>query len=176
MRDRVLTPFAMVTTAAALAAVTALAACQQPPATELTDSQRDAIVSEVNETVDQVFEAMNSHDAERLMTHYLQSGDFAYAGVTDVKLGFDLFSRVVSPWYVANPEVTFEHEIVQTSALSPTTAVALVRGKSTVSEALLWTQVYVKQDGKWLIAHEHESWPMCVEPPRPHPMTEQPPQ
>ena len=153
-----------------------LAACQQPPAAELTDSQREAIASEVSETVGQVFEAMNSHDAERLMTHYLQSEDFAYAGVTDFKLGYELFTRVVSPWYIANPEVTFEHEIVQTSVLSPTTAVALVRGKSTVSEALLWTQVYVKQGGRWLIAHEHESWPICVEAPQPHPMTEQPPQ
>ena len=167
MRNRVLTMFAIATT---------LAACQQPPAAGLTDSQRAALASEVSETVDQVFEAMNNHDAERLMSHYLQSDDFAYAGVTDFKLGYDIFSRVMSPWYVANPDVSFEHEIAQTTVLSPTTAVVLVRGKSTVSASLLWTQVYVKQDGKWLIAHEHESWPMCVEAPQPHPLTGLPPQ
>jgi uncharacterized protein (TIGR02246 family) len=161
-----------------LAMVATLAACQQPPqpTAELTDDQRTAIASEVTATVDEVFEAMNRHDAEAVMRHYVQSNDFSYAGVTDVKIGYEIFSRVVSPWYVANPEVSFEHEMVQTTVLSPTTAVALVRGKSSVSESLLWTQVYVKQDGRWLIAHEHESWPMCVEAPQPHPLTAQPPQ
>jgi ketosteroid isomerase-like protein len=157
-----------------LAATAALGACQQQPAAELTDSQRSAIVSEVNETVDQVFTAMNDHDAAAVMSHYLQSDGFSYAGVTDVKLGYELFSRIVSPWYTSNTDVTFEHEIVQTEALSPTSAVALVRGSSTVSKSLLWTQVYVKRDGKWLIAHEHESWPMCVDAPQPHPLTDLP--
>jgi ketosteroid isomerase-like protein len=158
-----------------LATAGVLGACQQQqPAAELTDARRDALAAEVNETVDQVFEAMNRHDGEAVMSHYLQSRGFSYAAVTDVKLGYDIYSRIVSPWYGAHPDVTFEHEIVQTEVLSPTTAVALIRGSSTASNFLLWTQVYVKQDGKWLIAHEHESWPMCVEPEAPHPMTEMP--
>jgi ketosteroid isomerase-like protein len=161
-----------------LAAAGVLGACQQPPqpTAELTDAQRDAIVSEVNEAVDQIFDAMNSHDSAAVMSHYLHSDDFSYAGVTDYKLGFEIFSRIVSSWYPGHPDVTFEHEILKTAALSPTSAVALIRGSSTTANSLLWTQVYVKQDGKWLIAHEHESWPMCVEPEAPHPMTEMPKQ
>lgn len=167
MRNRVLT---------LLATTAMLAACQQPPAAELTDDERSAIAAEVNATVAQVFDARNSHDGAAVMSHYLQTDGFSYVGVNDVKLGYEIFARLAEPWYPAHPDVTFEHEIVQTEVLSPTSAVVLARGRSTEAESLTWTQVYVKRDGKWLIAHEHTSWPVCVDAPEPHPFTTAPPQ
>jgi hypothetical protein len=55
--------------------------------------------------------------------------------------------------------------------LSPTAAVALQRGSSSRAPALFWTRVLVKEDGRWVITYEHQSWPGCDPPPAPHPYT-----
>jgi ketosteroid isomerase-like protein len=48
-----------------------------------------------------------------------------------------------------------------------------VRGSSTEQEWLLFTQVYVQDDaGRWVVAHEHVSWP-GAEAPRRHPGMEE---
>ncbi|MFQ6047158.1 MAG: YybH family protein [Gemmatimonadales bacterium] len=150
--------------------VTAALACQ-PQSEEVTEGQRTAIASAVNQRVAELFEAMNSHDVERVMSFYLKRVDFAYVGVSDVRVGWEPFSRVAALWYRTHPEVPFEHEVVHTQVLSPTVAVAVVRGSSTETELLVWTQVFVKDEGgEWVIAHEHEAWHETSEPPRPHPM------
>ena len=71
------------------------------------------------------------------------------------------------------PDITFEHDVQLVQVLSPTSAVATVRGSSSDQEWLLFTQVYVRNDAdRWVIAHEHVSWP-GAEAPRRHPGTEE---
>lgn len=157
--------------AAVFVALAAALACGPRPG-ELSERGRAEITSQVNQRVAELFEAMNAHDVERIGSFYLHSDDFAYVGVSDVRVGWEPFSRIVGLWHRTHPEVKFEHEVVHTHVLSPTVAVAVIRGSSTETELLVWTQVFVRNDGgEWVIAHEHESWHETSDPPRAHPVT-----
>jgi ketosteroid isomerase-like protein len=141
----------------------------------LTDAQRVAITSEVNQAIDELFEARNTHDVDRLLTYYLDEDDFAYVGLVDVKSGRGAFNQITRLWHRANPHVTFQHQILHTQVLSPTSALVVSRGSTTDVEVLTWTHVLTRDDrGRWVIAHEHEAWPHCGDVPKPHPMTAEP--
>jgi hypothetical protein len=137
----------------------------------LGEAEKVALAQEVMETLGQVTQAMNAHEPERLFSYFRQDEEFLYLGCTDFLLGWGDFSSRVGPYYRANPDVTFEQEVVRVQVLSPTTAVAALRGGSSEMEDLFWTEVLVKEGGRWLIVHEHESWPGCSPPSGPHPFT-----
>ena len=137
----------------------------------LTQAETDLLVVEVAETLDGMTEAMNSHDPDRVAAYFRQSEKFLYLGCTDFMLGWETFSPRLWSYTVANPYVTFQREPVSIQILSPTAAVAALRGSSTEADALFWTEVLVKEDGSWRIAQEHESWPGCPPPSVPHPFT-----
>ncbi len=144
----------------------------------LTQTERASIALEVEETLGRLTEAMNAHDSERVMGFFRNSDDFLYLGCTDFMFGWDTFSRLVGRYYSRSEDVTFQQEIVRTQVLSPTVAVVALRGSSTEAEAeaLFLTEVLVREeDGRWLIAHEHESWPGCSPPSDPHPSTSEMP-
>jgi len=151
----------------AVAAIFVVAACQ--PTQELTDAQRTSITAEVIATVDSLYAAMNEHDADRVLGHYLQSDQFLYVGVSESVQGLQTFTTLVRPWYASHPDVTFEHQILHVQALAPDVATVTVRGGSTEVPYLMWTRTLVRQDGRWLIALEHESWPGAEEPTGGHP-------
>jgi hypothetical protein len=145
-------------------------ACHSEPE-PMTQAQKDALEVEVRETLSDLTEAMNSHDPDRVMAYFRQSEEFLYLGCTYFMVGWKTFSPRVWSYHVANPEVVFHQEVVGVQVLSPTVAVAALQGGSTEAEALFWTEVLVKEDGAWLVAYEHESWPGCSPPPTPHPFT-----
>lgn len=150
--------------------ILSVCACIPEPAT-LDQAQEEALATEVRETLAGLTEAMNDHDPERVLAFYRQDEEFIYVGCTYFMFGWETFSPRAGSYYIANPEVTFERELTQLQVLSPTVAVAALRGGSTEAESLFWTEVLVKEDGVWKIAHEHESWPGCSPPPTPHPFT-----
>jgi len=128
-----------------------------------------ALTQEVLETLAGLTDAMNSHDPERVFSFYRQDPSFFYLGCTDILYGWETFASRVGPYYTFNTEVTFQQEVLSVQILSPTVAVAAQRGSSTEAEALFWTEVLQKgEDGRWLITHEHESWPGCPVPRGPH--------
>jgi ketosteroid isomerase-like protein len=154
------------------AAAAAAAACQRPTA-EPAEFDRAAVEEEVRQAADAYFAAQNSNDADTVFETYLHSEDFAYLGVTGVMIGWDRFSATVANWFRNRPDIAFEHETVLVQPLNPTVAVATVRASSTEQEFLLFTQVYVKNDaGRWVVAHEHVSWPEAPAPRR-HPGMEE---
>jgi ketosteroid isomerase-like protein len=125
----------------------------------------------VRDAVEQLTAAMNAHDPERVLSFYQDSDEFVYLGCTDLMFGSTFFKGNVGPYYLNNPDVMFEREILRIQMLSPTSAVVTLQGRSTTSEALFWTQALTRlPDGRWLISHEHESWPGCKPPPALHPM------
>jgi ketosteroid isomerase-like protein len=131
-------------------------ACQ-PAAPELADAERDAIATEIVEVIGGLFEAMNTHDAERILDHYLDSEKFMYVGGTDSHVTRGWLERVVRSWYPRHEDVTFTHQVLHVQVLSQTVAVALTRGGSSETPTLVWTHVLVRgDDGRWVIAHEHE--------------------
>jgi ketosteroid isomerase-like protein len=128
-----------------------------------------SLVEEVRETLTGLTEAMNAHDPDLVFSFYRQDPSFFYLGCTDVLFGWDTFASRVGPYYRMNTDVTFQQEILNIQILSPTVAVAAMRGSSTEAPALFWTEVLQEDEtGRWLITHEHESWPGCSVPRGPH--------
>ena len=157
------------------ALVLALPACGPSVDAPPNQADLDALAEEVREVMEEFTAATNSHDPERLFDLYKDTEEFVYMGCTDPLFGFDSFSARVGPYYRSNTDVTFEQEILQVQVLNPGAAVVTLRGSSTEASALFWTLVLVRQDDdRWLIAHEHESWPGCPEPAPPHPTGEMP--
>ncbi len=147
-----------------------LGSCSAPGPGELTSSAIAAAKEEVRAAVEEVTAAMNAHDPERLFDLYLQTDEFVYLGCTEPIFGFDAFSTRVRPYYRANTDVVFEQEVLGVQILSPASAIVTLRGRSTEAEFLFWTLAFKKaEDGDWLIAHEHESWPGCSDPAPLHP-------
>jgi uncharacterized protein (TIGR02246 family) len=139
------------------------------------DFDRTAVEAEVREAVNGYFAAQNSNDAEQVFETYLQSEEFAYLGVTGVIGGWEGFRATVANWFRNRPDIVFEHQTELVQVLGPAVAVATVRASSTQQEWLLFTQVYVRQDdGRWLVAHEHVSWPEAPAPTRHPGMDEMP--
>jgi ketosteroid isomerase-like protein len=140
----------------------------QSTSTELTETQRTEITSQVVEAVTGFFDAMNARDPERVLGHYLDSDEVAHVAALSIRIG-EGFASTVPMYFAQHPDVTFTHRIVHTQVLSPTVAVVYSEGGSSDVEFLVWTHVLVRaQDGSWLIAHEHEAWP-DAEPPSRHP-------
>jgi uncharacterized protein (TIGR02246 family) len=146
------------------------AACA-PASTPFTDADREAVAKEVTAVLADLTDAMNSHDGERVAAFYTDNPDFLYLGCTDFITGGATFRRMLAPYYGPGSDVTFEQQIVSIQVLSPTAAAVSQRGSSTKVEALFWTQILVKTDGRWAITYEHESWPGCDPPTSPHPYT-----
>jgi uncharacterized protein (TIGR02246 family) len=157
-----------------LAAALTLGACRSAR-TELTAKDRSALANEADSAVVALVEAMNAHDSTAVLSHYAHDDTFSYVGVTDVLFGFDTFRRDTQRWYANHPDVEVHYQIVQTQVLSPTVAVVVMRGSSTLQSALAATEVLVRSpDGQWRIVHEHESWPDSTVGSRPHPLTQGP--
>ena len=150
--------------------VALLGACNQAPPPSFTQAQRDSLALEVREVIGEITEAMNSHDPERFLGFFRESREFVYVGCTDAMFGFGDFSVRVTPYYRNSTDVTFEQEVLTVQILSPTTAVVTLLASSSEAPAIFGTEVMVKDvDGRWLIAHEHQSWPGCPEVAAPHP-------
>ena len=144
------------------------AACTSEPAA-MTAAREAELKEEVASALQDLTDAMNAHDPELVFSHYRQDESFYYLGCTSVLYGWGTFSSRVRPYYQAGRDVTFQREILSIQILSPRVAVAALRGGSTEAEHLFWTQVLQKgEDGRWLVTHEHESWPGCRVPRGPH--------
>lgn len=149
------------------------AACRSGGSGPLSEGEVTAITEEVTEAMAELTEAMNSHDPDRVFAFYRQDEEFVYLGCTSTMLGWSAFSPRVGSYYRSAGEVTFEREIITLQVLSGDVAVVAMRGSSTEVPALFWTEVLQRrEDGRWLVTYEHESWPGCSVPRGPHLGTE----
>ena len=156
-----------------LFSLTILAGACAPQSSPGTEFDEERLTQEVLTTLAGLTEAMNSHDPEMVFGFYRQDPSFLYLGCTDVLYGWSAFATRVGPYYALNRDVTFQQEVLSVQILSPTVAVAAMRGSSTKAPALFWTEVLQRSpDGGWLITYEHESWPGCAVPRGPHMGTE----
>jgi hypothetical protein len=154
-----------------LMAVASLSGGCRSGADPVTEAEKVQLTQEVRETLEGLTEAMNAGDPEELFRYYRQDEEFLFLGCTDFLLGWGTFSSRIGPFYSAQPNITFQQEVVRIQVLSRSVAVAALRGGSSETHDLFWTEVLVKEGGRWLIAHEHESWPGCPPPSEPHPFT-----
>jgi uncharacterized protein (TIGR02246 family) len=130
----------------------------------MTDVERLQMVESVHAAVHARFETMNRHDANAVAAFYRDGEAFVYAGVSDVIEGGQNFRAMTAPWYSLHRDQTFEYSIVSTQILSPDIATVTIRGSTSAAPHLLWTDVMVLEDGRWMVALEHESWPGAPEP------------
>jgi uncharacterized protein (TIGR02246 family) len=152
----------------------AAAACQTDGSPEITDAQRTEISAQVAQVIDSLFVAMNQGDADAITSHYRKSGDLMQVSVAETLTGWENFATVTGQFCTQHPDVRFEHRIVQTQVLAPDVAAVTIAGSATTSEFLMWTEVLVREDGRWVITLEHESWPGARAPVT-HPAMEVPP-
>jgi uncharacterized protein (TIGR02246 family) len=151
-----------------LASLLGLAACT-PTQTGLTEAQRALAENEVRDAVAQLTAAMNSQDPDRVLAFYGESREFVLVGCTDLMFGTEYFTRVLRPYLESPRDAPLEREVLRIQILTSETAVVTLQGGSAGGPHLFWTQVLVREgDGRWLIAHEHQSWPGCREPARVH--------
>jgi uncharacterized protein (TIGR02246 family) len=151
-----------------LASLLVLAACT-PAQTGFTEAQRAQAESQVREVVAQLATAMNSQDPDQVFAHYRESREFVLIGCTDLMFGTEYFTRVLRPFLGSPREAPLEKEVLRIQILTPEAAVVTLQGGSAGGPPLFWTLVLVREgDGRWLVAHEHQSWPGCREPAHVH--------
>lgn len=137
---------------------------------DLSEADRARVEEEVSGFVGSLFAAMNEHDVEAISGHYDGSPEFVYVGCTTVRVGFESVQRLMSAWNQANPDATFDHQILATRVLDRDAAAVTVRAATSDGELLFWTFVARRAPDGWRIAYEHESWSDCPDQ-RPHPTT-----
>ena len=154
--------------------VVAAAACA-PAASTLSDQDREVLVAEVRSTTDSLTEALQAHDVDRILAFFDLDGAFVYAACTEFRYGGDLHASVTGSYHAARKDVTYEFRVTSARVLGPTTAVVTLESDSsepTASNPVLTTNVLDKgADGRWRVAHQHQSWPGCRPPAAAHPMT-----
>jgi ketosteroid isomerase-like protein len=140
-----------------------------PASQTLTEEERAAVTAEVTAAMTAMTEAMNAHDPERVMAFYTDAPEFLALTCTSFISGGATYKAMVSHTYGPRRGTTFEQRVVSVQPLSTTAALVTQAGGSSRAPALFWTRALVKQDDRWIITYEHQSWPGCSPPPEPHP-------
>ncbi len=137
----------------------------------LTDADRQAVVAEVTTVMTEFLEAKNAHEPDRVVSFYSDAPEFVALTCTSYVTGGTTFKSMIGPLHGPRRGTTFEQRVNAVQVISPTAAIVSLEGSTSRAPALFWTRVLVKQDGRWLITYEHQSWPGCSDPPAPHPYT-----
>jgi ketosteroid isomerase-like protein len=167
-----MSPIRIIPTLSVVLAFLPPAACQpaEQESTTPRSASGDSVEVRVREAVSAFTEAMNGEEPDSILSFYAGTEAFVYVGCTDPIFGWEAFSARVGAYYASRPDLVFEREILEVQVASPTMAVVTLRGSSSEADHLFWTQVLRRNEyGRWLIVHEHESWPGCPDPPALHP-------
>lgn len=147
-----------------------LAASCAPSPTPLTDAERDAAETEVRATSEALLAALNSHDADSILSFYSLEEDFTYVPCTDVMTGGDFFAGLARSLHASYRDAVYTLRVESVRVPAPDMAVVSLRGS--MLAPLFITRVFRREgDGRWRVVWEHESWPGCPDPTAPHPGT-----
>lgn len=152
-----------------LPAVLLLGACTAAPAT-LTDAGRASAAEEVRAATSTLQAALNAHDPGAIFAHYRLDPAFTYVGCTNYMFGGDLFRNIVGAFHRQNA-VPYAYAVQALQVLSPGSAVVALQGEAGDLQMFVTRVLEKDEAGRWLVVHEHESWPGCSAPAAPHPGT-----
>ncbi len=143
------------------------AACAPAPAA-FTGVQRDAVAAEARAATLALVDALNAHDADSILTFYSLDDDFTQVACTDFVFGGQGFAGLTRSLHANYRDAVYDMSVVSVRVLGPDAAVVSLRG--TMLAPLFVTRVLRRgENGRWLVAWEHESWPGCPDPTAPHP-------
>lgn len=147
-----------------LIAVVMVAACSAPAWSQSDD------VTAINASVQHFLASVNAKDLDGIMAYYVPDDTLLvfdstaprqYVGAAayrkDWQMFLSMFPKTVhmelSDWKVeADGNLAFGHGIVHNVGATP--------DGSTMDMTLRVTDVFRKVNGKWLVVHEHLSWPV----------------
>ena len=155
-----------------------LSACQPAGKKELTDAQRHEIAATIRQQTQEMFDRMrevNLKDFEELTGDlWVDSSDPSWMNNPaiavynlDIITTSEKYKEMLQPLVDENP--TFDIKIVEdyVSVLSENIAVYVCKLKSTVTDSMghggqeetaVNSTVYIHEDGKWKILHNHQSY------------------
>lgn len=146
-----------------------VAACA-PASGPLSDAQTRAVDREVREASAALVDAMNAHEADTILSFYRLDDAFTYVGCTGMTFQASVFEGLLRGYHRNNPDAETAMSVQRLRVLDAGTAVVTLQGSSGDIEALFTTRVFQRGDeGGWQVVYEHESWPGCPDPVRPHP-------
>lgn len=147
----------------------AVSACTPPPA-PFTDADREAAEAEVRAVSEALVDALNAHDADAILAFYALDDDFTQVACTDMLFGGRGFEALTRSLHANYEDAVYRMDVRGVRVLGPDAAVVSLQG--TMLAPLFVTRVLRREDdGRWLVAWEHESWPGCSAPAAPHPGT-----
>ena len=147
----------------------ALSACR-PSSPGGAPTDPEAVESEVRAASLAGVDALNAHDADRILGFYRLDDTFTQVACTAVRSGGPAFANLTRALHTQFKDVFYDMTCVRVQHLGPDAAAVALQG--TMLDPLFVTRVLRKEaDGRWLVVYEHESWPGCPSPVAPHPGT-----
>lgn len=133
----------------------------------LTNEEREAVADTVERLFDQVREATNAVDLDRLLGLYRDSDDLMYVAQSQIARSHDAYERVVHSqfdpvaeanlqWLDTYIDVLTRDAAIATAAFQFT---AVLRDGTTVNSAGTYTAVYSLRDGQWKIDYSAHTFP-----------------
>jgi uncharacterized protein (TIGR02246 family) len=154
--------------AAVSACILLLASCGAPT-TDVSPELAAALEGEIREAAESYLAALNAHDAEVVMSHYVTDESVLQISCSELRLGHEFISSRAGPFHTQYPEMVFDMGVIHVRVLGPGSGLAVLRGTLPIDGVTITLAYETDGAGRWLIAHEHRAWPECPPPVTPHP-------
>jgi ketosteroid isomerase-like protein len=141
--------------------------CRPAPEQVLSGDERSVLADEVGRLFNQIPEATNALDFERLLSYYRESDDLTYVALGRVTRSFAAFSDVMDAQFGGVAEANLQWLDTTIDVLSRDVAVATAKfeftagleGGGTAQSAGTYTVVYVLRGGQWGIEYSAHTFP-----------------
>jgi len=133
----------------------------------LSSAEREAVADTVGRLFDEIREATDALDLDRLLGLYRNSDDLMYVAQSRITRSYDAYEQIVhaqfDPVAAADLEWTDTYIDVLTSDLAIATATfdftAVLKGGGTANSTGTYTAVYSLRNGEWKIDYSAHTFP-----------------
>lgn len=141
----------------------AVAACAAPPA--FTPAQRAAVADTIRMQAEEVIAALASRDVERFASLFTADADFIYVDNGRIYPDRAALTAAATPFFGRLGAVAGRWDPAHALALSPTAGAFTGVFRPTMTDTAgaplwvdgkIWTFVYERRGGRWLIVQAHE--------------------
>jgi len=141
--------------------------CSHVSQHELTNEEREAVADTVGRLFDQIREATNAVDIDRLLGLYRDSDDLMYVAQSKIARSYNAYEQVVHSQFDPVAEANLQWLDTYIDVLTPDAAIATAAFQFTavlqdgeiVNSAGTYTAVYSLRDGEWKIDYSAHTFP-----------------